>query len=89
MSERRNRRNPDQWLILWCESDLSYSLIPARDAVYDEETLKVGDKVTFFFNKDEFDGTVTVIGGETLLLFSVPNQAGELRTSLQCAHNLL
>lgn len=52
-----------QWIIVWCETDKSYSLLSDSDLICDVETLQVNDEVKFFYNKEEWSGTVRVIGG--------------------------
>lgn len=52
-----------QWIIVWCETDKSYSLLSDDDLICDVEKLQVNDEVRFFYNKEEWSGTVRVIGG--------------------------
>lgn len=56
-----------QWLILWCPTDTSYSLINASDVLCDNEIIAVGDSVKFFYDKTEWTGEVRSVGGEFLV----------------------
>ena len=60
-----------QWIIVWCETDKSYSLLRDDDLICDVEQLKVNDEVKFFYNKEEWKGMVCVIGGKSILLILV------------------
>lgn len=54
-----------QWVILWCEKDTSYSLVRDCELVCDEEHLKIGDDVTFFYDRIEYQGVVREMAGES------------------------
>ena len=93
-----SKETPEEirWLILWCEKDYSYSLIHASEVVCDEDVLAVGDTVKFFYDSEEWDGEVRVIGGENIffiflytLIVPVTNSKTNHANFLHACPNLL
>ncbi len=60
----------EEWLIVYCENDTSFSLIQDSDAVFDKKTLELGDTVKFYFNKSEYVGDVRDMGGKIFNTFT-------------------
>lgn len=52
------------WFVIEEESEKSFSTISYVDVIYDEKTVKVGDEVTFFWNKKQCVEIICYMDGE-------------------------
>jgi hypothetical protein len=49
--------------ILKCVEDGSYCVVDNDAVIYDENSIQKKDKVTFFYNKKEYEGEVILYSG--------------------------
>lgn len=52
------------WFVIEEQSEKSFSTISSNDVIYDEKTVKIDDKVIFFWNKKQCAGIIRYMDGE-------------------------
>lgn len=52
------------WFVIEEQSEKSFSTISSIDVIYDEKTVKIDDKVIFFWNKKQCTGIIRYMDGE-------------------------
>ena len=53
-----------KYLVVYCKSDESFSLIDHTEAVFDAEEINIDEEANFFYNGEEYTGVVKAKGGK-------------------------